>query len=300
MRRCLRAGLQLGLLALSVGKLEAQELEPRSYTNVPIDQTFLVVGYGRTEGDVAPAPTAPIENAFLEIDAIAVGVAHTFELAGSSAKVDASTFRACYVGTADIDGEPSRANRCEWADLRVRLGWNFLGAPALSLEDFGRWQEGFVAGVSLQAELPVGEYASDRMLNAGTNRWMLRPAIGFSYRWDRWFVDGSVEVKVFGDNDDYLGGDTLEQDPIYQTQFHVIRGLGRGSWLSLNANFYTGGESSREALALDNGLENTRLGATFSMPLSRHHTLKFNASSAVRSTAGSSFDTLAVALQYRL
>mgnify|MGYP000740064566 CR=1 FL=1 len=72
----------------------AQELEPRSYTNIPIGMHFLAAGIVHSEGDLSPAPTAPISNANLNIDAGVIGYAHTFDLMGHSSKFDiALTFK---------------------------------------------------------------------------------------------------------------------------------------------------------------------------------------------------------------
>ena len=45
-----------------------QALEPRSYSNVPIGQTFVVLGYLRSEGDITPTATSPLQDAELTID----------------------------------------------------------------------------------------------------------------------------------------------------------------------------------------------------------------------------------------
>ena len=109
----------------------AQELEPRSYVNIPVGLNFLVLGVGHTEGAVAPSPNVPVENAFVRTDALALGYARSFALAGNSAKFDVQTARACYKGRADVAGEPVSASRCEWADTKFRLSWNFIGGSAL-------------------------------------------------------------------------------------------------------------------------------------------------------------------------
>ena len=99
-------------------------------------------------------------------------------MAGSSAKVDAAVGRTCYEGSAIFDGEPVDGRRCEYTDAKLRFGWNFYGAPAMKLEEFRKWQPGLVIGTSLQVSAPTGTYNSDNLLNAGANRWMVRPGIG--------------------------------------------------------------------------------------------------------------------------
>ena len=48
-----RVGAALVALALlAAATAEAQELEPRAYTNTPVGMNFLVLGYAYTKGDV--------------------------------------------------------------------------------------------------------------------------------------------------------------------------------------------------------------------------------------------------------
>ena len=46
-----RALLLTAMMSVSIGT-RAQDLEPRSYTNIPIGQTLMVVAGARSEGDV--------------------------------------------------------------------------------------------------------------------------------------------------------------------------------------------------------------------------------------------------------
>ena len=45
--------------------------------------------------------------------------------------------------------------------------------------------------------------------------------------------------------------------------------------------------------------ENSRIGLTFSMPITRNHSLKLYANTGVSTRAGSDFDAVGVAWQYR-
>jgi len=277
----------------------AQELEPRSYVNIPVGLNFLILGVGHTEGAVAPSPNVPVENAFVRTDALALGYARSFALAGNSAKFDVQTARACYKGRADVAGEPVSASRCEWADTKFRLSWNFIGGSALTPEEYReRFKPGLTVGASVQIEMPTGSYRSDRVLNAGTNRWMVRPGIGMSYQWQGWYFDISTEAKFFTDNDDYLGS-RISQDPMYQVQAHLARYFARGAWISLNSNYYLGGESSRDGRSLGDELDNSRLGVTVSFPIAAGHSLRLNASKGVVTRLGTDFDTIGITYQYR-
>ena len=60
----------------------AQELEPRAYSASPIGTNFLVVGIGRSSGDVVFDPTVPLTDVHADINAATLGVGRTFNLGG--------------------------------------------------------------------------------------------------------------------------------------------------------------------------------------------------------------------------
>lgn len=287
------------LLSLGAAVAAAQDLEPRSYTNLPVGETYMTLGYTYSEGDLSPTPTSPLQDAELEIDSQFAGLVRTFALAGSSAKFDVAAARLCFQGSATFEGEFVEGQRCEYGDPRAKVTWNFHGAPALSREAFGAWNPGLVAGASLQVSAPWGSYKSKHLINGGTNRWMLRPGLGMSYRVGRWYVDLMGSVSWFEDNNNGFRGARLEQDPIYAAQSHLVYLFRPGRWLSLNANYFRGGETSVDGRALDDLQENSRWGVTYSMALTPHHSVKLNANTGVVTRVGNDFDTLGVAWLYR-
>ncbi len=290
----------LALAAALFGSLAAaQDLEPRSYTNLPVGQTFLIVSASRSEGDLSPVPNSPLQDAELTIDAAVYGLAHSFALAGRSAKVALTAGRTCYEGSAIFRGEFVEGRRCEYLDPRVRLSWNFYGAPALNLQEFMTWQPGLVVGASLLASIPAGTYNSENLLNAGANRWMIRPGIGMSHRLGRWSYDLMASVSLFEDNDNFFNGIHVEQDPLYQVQAHLIYRLNRGSWISLNANWFQGGETTKDGVRSDDEMRNSRWGITWSLPLNAHHSLKLFTNTGVVTRIGNDFDSYGLAWQYR-
>jgi Putative MetA-pathway of phenol degradation len=279
--------------------VNAQDLEPRSYTNVPIDQTFVVVGGVYSDGDLSPTATSPLQDAELTLEAAVVGFAHTFALAGKSAKIDMAATRQCMEGSASFRGEHVEGRRCGYGDPKVRLSWNFYGAPALTLQDYSNWQPGLVIGASLQASVPVGSYSQEYLVNFGANRWMLRPGIGMSWRSGVWHLDLIGSVRFFEDNDDFFEGLKQEQDPVYSMQSHLVYNLRKGRWVSLNLNFFAGGDTKYNGASADNRMENSRFGITWSTPLTRHQSIKLYASTGVITRIGNDADSYGLAWQYR-
>lgn len=278
---------------------KAQDLEPRSYYNLPVGETFMAMALARAEGDLAPAPSSPIEDLELRIDVLGVGIARTFALAGSSAKVDFLGARTCYEGSAIFQGEFTEGRRCEYGDPKLKLTWNFFGAPALKMAEYRKWKQGLVVGASLLASIPVGEYTSDQIINAGTNRWMLRPGLGMSWRTGRWQWEFKTEVSFFEDNDDFFGGIKSEQDPLYAVNAHVIFDLRKGRWISLDTNYFWGGEGKKDGRSQDDRQDNARFGLTYSMPITQKQSIKLYYSEGVATRIGNDFDRYGISWLYR-
>ena len=99
----------------------AQDLEPRSYSNIPIDMHFLAAGYGRSQGGLSPAPEVPLKDSDVEINAGILGYATTFDLGGSSSKFDMAASRVCISGSAIFQGEYVEGERCGFSDPTFRL-----------------------------------------------------------------------------------------------------------------------------------------------------------------------------------
>ena len=115
------------------------------------------------------------------------------------------------------DGEPASVRRRGLADSQLRFSYNFLGAAALGPEDFRRHMAenpvNTTAGVGISVTLPTGEYRSDRLINLGGNRWVIRPEIGVLHQRKQWQFELTGSVFIFGDNDEFwkLFGDTLNR-----------------------------------------------------------------------------------------
>lgn len=276
----------------------SQELEPRSFNNVPIGLTFLALSASRSEGDLSPTPSSPLQDAELTIDAGVVALSHSFSLFGDSAKMDVGAARTCYEGSATFRGEYTEGRRCEYADPVAKLTWNFSGAPALAPKDFASWVPGLVVGASIAIGAPVGDYDSDHLINAGANRWKVKPSIGMSKRVGKWQWELKTGVTLFEDNDDFFGGIRVEQDPLYSASAHLIYNFRRG-WLSVDANYFVGGETTKDGVKSDDRQDNSRWGVTWSRPIAKKHIIKLFANTGVVTRVGNDFDTYGLAWVYR-
>lgn len=292
-----RAGA--ALLALAAPLVQAQQLEPRAYANLPVGLNFLIAGYTYSSGGLATDPSLPLENAQLEVHAPLVAYARSFDAWGKSAKFDAVLAAGCLSGTAESNGVPVARDICGGLDPAFRVTVNFYGAPALSLQEFRGYRQDLVLGASLQVVAPLGQYDPDRLVNLGTNRWTFRPELGLSKKFSLFTVEAALGASFFTTNDEFFGGSTREQDPVVSTQVHLIYEFAGGTWLAVNGTYYAGGRSTVDGVKRNDELGNTRLGATLALPIDRHNSVKLFATNGVSVRVGEDFLTVGAAWQYR-
>jgi hypothetical protein len=295
-----RAGVSLVVLALVAAALscEAQDLEPRAYANTPVGMNFLILGYSYTRGEVAFDTSVPIEDAKLSAHSAVLAYSHAFGVWGRSAKLDLVLPYAWVSGTAEVAGQRRDRYVSGFGDARIRLSGLLYGGPALSLADFADYKPDFIVGASLAVTLPLGQYDSDKLVNIGTNRWSVKPELGISKTFGPVTLELETSATFYTDNNDFLGGKTLEKDPLYALQGHVIYHTSFGLWAAVDATYYTGGRTTIDG---ERGEEpqNLRVGATLAIPITRHHSVKLYASTGAIARAGGNFTTAGVAWQFR-
>jgi len=277
----------------------AQDLDPRRYTNIPVGQNFLALAYLYSEGDVIFSSSVPLSDAKIRIDGPAVAYVRTFAIAGKSASVDVLLPYACISGSALFEGERAGGEVCGLGDTALRVSYNFIGAPAAKLHEFIRQRKTTVVGASVQIGMPTGQYDSDKLLNVGANRWYIKPEIGINIPWNRWSFEFAAGVRIFTDNSNFIGDINLAQDPLYNIQSHVIYDLTPHQWVSVDTNYFFGGDTSLDGVPSDSRQNNSRLGLTWTISLNSKHLLKFLAHTGVIGRISNNSDTFTVAWTYR-
>jgi hypothetical protein len=285
---------------VAFGRGEAQELEPRQYSNVPVGMNFLIAGFASSQGGVLFDPSIALDNAEVSIDGPVVGYARGLSLGGLSGKIDAGVSDVCTSGSADFEGQRVSRSKCGLTDAKARLSVNFVGAPALTTKEFASYRQSFIVGASLQLGIPVGDYTPADLINIGANRWSAKAEIGCSKALPRhWVLETALSSTFFETNSEFRGSHTREQDPIYALQLHAVRNLKSGIWISVDSTHYRGGQTRTDGVENPNRQSNDRLGVTLSMPINRAQSIKLYYSSGVTVRTGTDFDTVGAAWQFR-
>ncbi|MDF7822891.1 transporter [Pontiellaceae bacterium B12227] len=290
----------LGVLVVLglAGRAEAQSMEPRFYSNAPKGMNFLLGGYVYSHGGVAFDPALELDDANMNIHSPVVAYARSLDFFGKSAKFDVVVPYSYLSGTATQNGNPVSREVDGFNDPQFRASVNFIGAPALSLKEFMAYQQNFVMGASLKMTAPLGQYDNSKLVNIGQNRWSITPELGMSKTLGPLILEVAGSVSFFSNNDDAFGM-TLEQDPIYAVQGHLVYTLPKAIWIALDATYYAGGETTVGGVEKDNTLGNSRLGATLALPVNKKNSLKLYFSEGISKRTGSDFTIAGVAWQYR-
>jgi hypothetical protein len=251
----------------------AQDLEPRAFSNSPVGMQFFIAGFGESRGKVNLDPALPIDNLGVESQFGWVAWAYTMGIAGKSAKFDVVLPYSTLDAHGLVFDEPRTRHVTGFGDPGLRFSMNFIGAPALTMEEFASYEQDLIVGGSLRLGVPLGQYDEGRAINIGSNRWTLRPELGISKSVGPWTLEISPGVTLFTDNDDFGGGHTREQDPIWSLQSHLSHTFSPGCWLAFDASWFDGGRTKVDAIPNNDRQEGFRFGLTFAVPVTRHQSV---------------------------
>ena len=297
--KCSAAVSAVMALLFAATQAHPGEIEPRSYVNTPVGINFLLAGYAYSDGGLSTSGSSPIKDAQLKMNTGVLAYARTLDVWGKSGKFDVILPYSQLSGSAMVAGQTRERNVSGLNDPLFRFSVNFYGAPALSLQEFANYRQDLIIGASVQVSAPLGQYDQDKLVNLGNNRWFVKPDIGISKAWGALALELSTGVLFFSKNDDFFGGKTLEQDPVYSTQLHATYNFSGGVWAALSGTYDYGGRTTIDGVRSDDLENNWRVGATLALPVNRNNSIKLFASSSVHTSAGSDFNLVGILWQYR-
>lgn len=278
--------------------VNGQELEPRTYANVPVNMNFLAVGFGHSSGNVLLDPSLPIEDLDAETNYAFVRYTRSLSLFGDVAKFKALLPYAWGQYEGRVEGTPGERKTSGLGDAVLGLDFSFVGAPALSANTFAQYRQKTIVGASLRLVAPTGDYDNTKLINLGTNRWAFKGELGASRQLGKWTLELAGALLAFTDNTDYVNGLTLSQEPFYVVKTHAIYTFRPGFWLGLGVGYGEGGRTNINGVKRDTYQRNWRFGSVLSYPIDKHHGLSFVYVTGIRNGRGGDFDSFAVAYQY--
>jgi len=273
-----------------------QDLEPRRWTPLPPGLNVVGAGYVRTDGDDAFDPVLLIEDAEVGGHTAGISYVRSFSIAGKLARLDLAVPWQNLKWTGLLDGAPAEAKRVGLADPTVRLSMILAGGPPDPAASSNT-----VFGAAVAISVPLGEYLDDKLLNLGQNRVVIRPQIGVLHTRRKWSYELTGSTFLFGDNDEFFGGSTLKQDPLYALQTHLIRTFNKpGYWAALSAGYAWNGESTVNGDRKDDSRRLFLSALSIGMPVGKRQGIKFAyVRSRTNTNKGADTDSLAIAWSHR-
>lgn len=275
------------MLAISLLDVQAQEIEARAYSNAPIGMNFVT-------GGIAQA-----KSGSYTLNTQALSVTHVIDVAGQSGRLTLALPYSELTGTGQVGGQAINASAEGLSDPMIKASVNLYGAPALTNSEFKSYQQDLIIGASLAATIPWGQYNSNQMLNVGANRSLIQPAMGLSQAVGPWRLELAGMATIYTSNNNFLGNNTLSQNPVYSGETHVIYYFPSTAWISADATYFTGGQTYVNGIATGGIQENWRFGSTLSYPIDKQNSIRLTGSKGIYSRTDTSYNAVGISWQYR-
>ena len=139
----------------------------------------------------------------------------------------------------------------------------------------------FILNALVGIKVPIGSYDADELVNMGANRWELRVGLPMM----KFFNWGSPQVTslefipnaiFYTKNSDFAGNSKLEQKPVFIFEGHVTQGLNQMLYLSADAFYKVGGETSLDGVDADNSMNGFALGGSLGAYFSENINIKLS------------------------
>ena len=276
----------------------AQDLEPRSYANLPKGLNAINVLYSLAHGNVIADLSLPIADFTITTHSFGAAYVHTFSLAKKLARVQVIVPLVHMSGNLKLNGVDTSGIRTGFGDSRIRLGINLIGSPALDKKDFRNFQQKMIVGVSLVTSVPTGLYYDEKRINIGSHRWAFKPEIGVSRRFKRVYAEAYAGCWFYTNNTEFLSNKTLEQQPVLSLQLHACYYFKNQMWIGFDGNWFNGGKTIIDNVPSGDLQDNYRVGGTWSVPLSIKQSLKFQFHIGAFTNSGYDYDAASIGYQF--
>ena len=283
-----------------------QDLAPRAYIITPVHSNAVTLSYSFFDGSLTFDGMVPITGATARFNVSVFNYSHSLNFFGRSANFLISLPYGVGNFRGNVVGAEVLAYRSGFLPASLRFSVNIKGGPAMNAQEFSKWNQKTILGVSLRVVPLTGQYDPTKLINLGTNRWAFKPELGYSRRWGHWLLDGyggawfyTTNPEFFSHNQFSPGTNTQSQSPIGSFEGHVSYDFKPRLWVSLDGNYWFGGRTSLNGVQSPDTLQrNSRVGFTASVPLTRNQSLKFSYNNGAYIKYGGNFQNISIAWQY--
>lgn len=226
--------------------------------------------FNSMSGNTNPFDPAHIVSPGANVDAelVMAGYAHTFTLFDRAAMLAVIVPMGRISGDVRVAGQMITQSTRGFGDPMIEFNLNLIGPKAQkSIPDVLRYEPGFSVDLLADLAVPIGEYDSSQPLNLGQHRWYGRLGAPVIWQIGPWVpgrrttLEFLPAVWIFGTNDDYYVGQTMETDPMFQLDAHLTRDFTERFWGAIDSAWYNGGKATIDGVSHE-GLSNFGVGFT--------------------------------------
>ena len=302
MRPALKLTWTTVFVASSLAPLKAQDLSPRAYVITALRSNAVTLTYAYYSGSVLFNGVAPITGATGTYSVPALTYYHAFGMFGRSSNLNIAIPYGIGTFQGEFIGVSQQIYRSGLLDTTFRLSVNLRGGPAMQAQEYAKWNQKTLLGVSLKVVAPTGQYDPNKLINWGSNRWAFKPEFGYSRRRKHVVLDAYAGVWLYIINQRYYspsGPQPQAEKPIGSFEGHLSYDFKPRLWLSLDGNFWFGGITSLSGIEnLATRQTSSRIGVTASLPLTKHQSLKFSYADGTYVRFGGNYQSVSAAWQY--
>jgi hypothetical protein len=283
-------------------QLSAQDLAPRAYVITAVHSNAITVIWSFYDGGLNFNGTIPVTNAAGTYYVSVFSCYHSLNFFGRSANITASLPYAVGTFQGAVLGQSKSIYRSGLLDSTFRFSVNLKGGPAMEPQEFAKWKQKRLFGLSVKMVAPTGQYSGEKLVNWGGNRWAFKPEFGYSERWGHWVLDGYGGVWFYTTNSAFYDGPVTKpqnESPIGALEGHLSYDVKPRFWVSLDGNFWSGGITSLSGIRnLATKQTGSRIGVTASFPISKHQSIKVSYSDGTYIVFGGNYQNVSLAWQY--
>ncbi|MEM1003276.1 MAG: transporter [Bacteroidota bacterium] len=281
----------------------AQDIEPRRWSSLPLKSNIFGAGYAYTFGELLFDPVLETQDVTLSINTIVLSYVKPFKIGNKQSRLDIVLPYSWQLFEGLLQGEPASVYRNGFGDTRIRFSINFSGAPPGTATEQMEYAKNnpvnTTFGASISVTLPTGQYFEEKLINIGQNQVVFRPQIGMVHNWRSWSYELTGSIFIFTNNNNFFGGNTRQQDPIFAAQTHLIKRFSSKIWASISASYGLGGESEVDGVSRSDFRTNFLSALSVGTKITKFASIKFTyLNSATLKDVGSNTNSFILGCSY--
>ncbi|HXW89138.1 MAG TPA: transporter [Terriglobales bacterium] len=268
----------------------AQFTDPHNYDNTAVGTNQIELAYTYARSDVSIDTGLVIAGAKFNLNVATIDYSRYFGLANHLMWVNGAVPIAGLSGS--VTGTTIRSSITGAADSSYQVAALLKGGPALSKADFDNYKPETIVGVSLSVAAPSGQYNGNKIVNLGSDRWLIRPEIALSHPFgpeQKWQLDTYANCEFYTDDTSYRGIKVLSEQPLPGFEGHVSYTFNDKLWAAIDTRYSLRGDTSINGADQNDSQQNFIIGSEVNLALNSQHSLVFEFAKALAHRNGTAY-----------